>query len=895
MVRKLAAISAGIGLFLAGLAPLLVLPHVSWASDLTYTVRLDKERVIIERADGSSTVSVEQKGYDRLADPGMPALPYRVFSMLLPQGQEVQSYDFLTGSTVQLHKSAEFELAGAEVAEDGTIGEGINMAGRGETYPQEWGRYLGTGYLHGRAIASFAVFPLRVSGEVLLLGEEVRVEVTTRGGVMDQVAVRERYRENFEEKLRAELGGLVVNPEMNDTYMFPQVRVPKQKGGFQPTTYPSLEGSPVDYLIITRDSLVSDLQRLADWKTSKGVPTVIRTVEWIEANTKNGVDLQETLRFFVREAYTKWGITYVLLGGDTDIIPARFCLSRFYLQGTEVPVDMYYGGLDGSWNDNHDRFWGEGFNLVPVDNPDLYVEVYNGRMPVSDRAAINVFIDKVISYESAENIDYLDRFMFLAEVLFPSAWPNPPVISINGADFAEIILSNAMAGHAMDVVRMYETEFLYPGSVHESRQNAIDSLNAGFDHVCHIGHGFRFNLSVGNASIVNNDADALTNDGKWFNLYMLNCTAAAFDFFCLGEHFLRNPVGGAVSVIGANQSAFPNTAGNYMNEYYRVLFQDDDVHIGEAFARSRLPRTPAALAQDNVDLWTHYIYSILAEPEMSLFTGPVDTLDVTHVSNVGLGNGNILVNVEAGGLPVDSAVVCFSKGNDDYQVATTDALGDVTINFTSESPGSISVVVTGLNIARKQTYITVDPSGSPYMNFSGITVDDDAIGGTVGNSDGIVDAGETIDFTVALANTGGAAASGVSLVLRTPDPLVSVVDSTANVGGVGAGATGAALDPVRVTFDPSYPDEGAVEFELDVTDGGSGAWSDTFKKLVHAPDLQLMMLRIDDSVLGNGNGLVESGEEFRLYYEISFLRRLMTFRARSFSWTARICTRTWVR
>ncbi|MEE9269043.1 MAG: C25 family cysteine peptidase, partial [Candidatus Krumholzibacteria bacterium] len=457
MVRKLASIPAGVGLFLAGLAPLLFSPHVSLASDLTYTVRLNKKQVLIERADGSSTVSVEQKGYDRLADPGMPALPYRVFSILLGQGQEVQSYDFIAGNTIQLHKSAEFELAGASVAEDGTIGEGVHMAQRGETYPQAWGRYIGTGYLHGRAIASFAVFPLRVSGEALLLAEDVRVEVTTRAGPMDHVVVRERYRENFEEKLRAELADLVVNPEMNDTYVFQQVRVPKQKGGFQPTTFPSLEGSAVDYLIITRESLVSDFQRLADWKTAKGVPTVIRTVEWIEANTKNGVDLQETIRFFVREAYAKWGITYVLLGGDTDAVPARFAISRFYLQGTEVPVDMYYGGLDGSWNDDHDDLWGEGFNLVPVDSPDLYVEVYNGRMPVSDSPAINVLIDKIISYESAANIDYLDRFMFLAEVLFPLKWPNPPVITTNGADYVELLLANSMAGHSMDVVKMYET------------------------------------------------------------------------------------------------------------------------------------------------------------------------------------------------------------------------------------------------------------------------------------------------------------------------------------------------------------------------------------------------------------------------------------------------------
>ncbi len=80
----------------------------------------------------------------------------------------------------------------------------------------------------------------------------------------------------------------------------------------------------MDYVIITTDALAAEYQRLADWKTEKGVPTVVRTVEWIKAHARNGVDLPETIRFFVRDAYAKWGITYVLLGGDTDILPPRY-------------------------------------------------------------------------------------------------------------------------------------------------------------------------------------------------------------------------------------------------------------------------------------------------------------------------------------------------------------------------------------------------------------------------------------------------------------------------------------------------------------------------------------------------------------------------------------------
>ena len=81
------------------------------------------------------------------------------------------------------------------------------------------------------------------------------------------------------------------------------------------------------------------------------------------------------------------------------------------------------------------------------------------------------------------------------------------------------------------------------------------------------------------------------------------------------------------------------------------------------------------------------------DPEMPLYNGAVGTLDVVHLTNVGLGTNSILVNVSSGGQSVDSALVCLSKGDEDYQYAPTNALGNAIIDFTTESPGSISVVV----------------------------------------------------------------------------------------------------------------------------------------------------------------------------------------------------------
>ena len=101
-------------------------------------------------------------------------------------------------------------------------------------------------------------------------------------------------------------------------------------GGFQPDKTPSLSGSPVTCLIITNTALAPSFQVLADYRTARGMPTVVATREYIAANFRNGSDIQETIRLYIRDAYEKWGVQYVLLGGDSDVIPPRIIYNSLY-------------------------------------------------------------------------------------------------------------------------------------------------------------------------------------------------------------------------------------------------------------------------------------------------------------------------------------------------------------------------------------------------------------------------------------------------------------------------------------------------------------------------------------------------------------------------------------
>jgi hypothetical protein len=277
------------------------------------------------------------------------------------------------------------------------------------------------------------------------------------------------------------------------------------------------------------------------------------------------------------------------------------------------------------------------------------------------------------------------------------------------------------------------------------------------------------------------------------------------------------------------------------------------------------------MSADNGDRWTHYIYSMLGDPEMSLWTASVQPLTVSYPAAIGFGNYSIAVTVTDAGGPVENARVCLSKGDEDYEVGTTDGAGTVTLSITAESAGSVAVNVTAPNHARHIGAITVGEVPGPFVGFVDLIVDDDAVLPSSGNGDGVIDAGETVSLTAVVKNTALLDASNVTLALRSFSPVITVIDSLANVGAVPHGQSVSALDPFLVQFNSTIADRTAIELLMGVKFFGFAVRTDRFKRVVHAPDLDFSVLRIDDSTTGNGDGVNQAGENVRLHYTVSNL------------------------
>ncbi|HER44013.1 MAG TPA: hypothetical protein ENO08_06100, partial [Candidatus Eisenbacteria bacterium] len=855
----------------SALAAILILLPLADVSGETISLKMTVDTADIRFFDtDGGRVRVAVDGFEYTNYLEFPAIPYRLVNLLLPQGEIVSSYDLRVLESILVDESVDLEPFEGDLLEDGTragiVAAPSEAAGDGSLFPRWNVLHVGSNDYRGYRIATFAVYPFRydLSSGRLTLDRDLELVVETEpspGG--NGGAARLRAVRGFRRQSESDVRAMVENPAAASTYLFDDVEVDDEDRGYLPSYLPSLEGSGVSYVIVTNEEMAPVFERLARWKTMKGVPAVVRTVEWIEQNYRAGADRAESIRNFIQDAYALWGVEWVLLGGDTSVIPARYGYASFYT-GESIPTDMYYSCLDGSWNADGDSLWGEAYHSYydKGDQVDLYSDVYVGRLPVDGYLEAEIIVDKILDYSRPVETRSKGKFLILGEVIFPATYTPGDPIFLDGAELGEYIYEQHLQGNpAIAVDRQYESYAAYPGSIPLTRSSALDSMNAGTNHVVHLGHGYAYNMSVGTGSILNVDADNLSNGDGTFAMYLMNCTNAAFDMKCLAEYFLLNDEGGAFAVTGSSRSSFPSASVPYMNNYYELMYGQGVVQLGRCHTKSREPFTPAAVSE-TADRWTHFIYNYLGDPELSIYLWEPAEFSVSRPAAAVFGANDITIEVQSEGAPFDSALVCLYKEGDDYAYGLTDQNGSITFSgYLCREAGHIYVTVSAANHAPHIDSIQVVDEPNPYLRYDSAVILDDI----VGNGDGVLDAGETAACYVKLHNTGQGDAEKLYAILRTNETSVAVLDSISTFPDIESGATSAAVGGFIFSVDASASDRQQLEFDLSVRDSTGGSWEETFAVVAHAPEIELYVNTMsDEPPYGDGDGVIESNEEFLL-------------------------------
>ncbi|UCD13037.1 MAG: hypothetical protein JSW60_05600 [Thermoplasmatales archaeon] len=198
-----------------------------------------------------------------------------------------------------------------------------------------------------------------------------------------------------------------------------------------------------DLLIISPKPFMRYIQPLVKHKNNHGVKTKLIDVEEVYNQMFwHGRDKAEKIKYFIKKAHEQWGINYVLLIGgrknqlarETWWIPVRYShLDRKYDEFIERKFlcDLYFAdiydknGNFSSWDTNGNGIYGEWpEDKAAVDIPDLYPDVFVGRLPCRNRFDVRIMVKKIINYESKPCSDsWFKNMVVVAGDTYPEKTP----------------------------------------------------------------------------------------------------------------------------------------------------------------------------------------------------------------------------------------------------------------------------------------------------------------------------------------------------------------------------------------------------------------------------------------------------------------------------------------
>jgi len=221
---------------------------------------------------------------------------------------------------------------------------------------------------------------------------------------------------------------VTYSPGLDEAYFVDNVSV---KITYKEPSEPLLDDvDDYELLIIAPDAFVNNLEKLVTHKNHQGIRTRIKTVEEIE-ESRLGCDLQEGIKYVIKQEIEESGIDYVLLVGGRDKQSTRWNLPVRYSHvlirpGTQEIIepsfisDLYYADIYDStgnfsaWNSNHNDIFGE-FNETIIDEMDLYPDIALGRLPCRNKREVATIVDKIITYEEeTKNSDWFENIILVS-------------------------------------------------------------------------------------------------------------------------------------------------------------------------------------------------------------------------------------------------------------------------------------------------------------------------------------------------------------------------------------------------------------------------------------------------------------------------------------------------
>ncbi len=725
-------------------------------NSLSINFRLPSYELVAEELDGKSYSRIKIDGAGLTGDLGLPELPVLSTMIALPAHGNIQ----IVAENVQQSKISGYYAYPFQDDRESVAAKTVNIDSdfyaRGSSYPESVVRYGDPEIIRGIRVVTVQVSPFSynpVSKEL-----EVRSSIDLRVNFTNERGLNELPSEPFG-----------ISPAFANLLQASIVNFDDYRSAI-------LANTPPRILIIHGAYANTDFQTALDafvlWKRQKGAEVNVASFASSESN--------ESIKSYIQTQYNNAATRpdYVLIIGDTG---GSFSIPTFI--------------------ENYSSYHGEGdYPYTHLDGDDTLGDCFIGRISAESTEQLRNILNKIYLYERDINVSTAG---WLNKMLLVGDW-DPSGIST-------IYISKYIKESALVVNPNYTFTELYGSQPSATSMNAALSMGVGI-------FNYRGWLGMSGWS----PSSSITNAYRIPHTVNITCGTGSFSSTATTESFVRlgseGVPAGAVTAIGM---ATTGTHTGYNNTLDGGIFAGLLTHnmrtMGEALLHGRLYLWQIyGITSTNGANYSAHWCNLIGDPTMEVFLGIPSTYQIVPPEYIPVGGSLFDVVVkDALGNPVSGQSVTLSFGSTILARGFSDEFGLASLVLPQGlTVGTAVITVSGHNFKPLQQNISIISGG---LTPGSVVIDDDNSGQSIGNANGLVNAGERIELYLGLLNSGATSIRGLTGTLTCSNPYISIVNPSISYPNILAGASVSNTSPVVVNFNAACPDQSNIRLVLNLT------------------------------------------------------------------------------
>lgn len=584
-------------------------------------------------------------------------------------------------------------------------------------------------------------------------------------------------------------------------------------------------------LILSHPDFMDAIIPFSQWKTQLGIENEIVDVSTIGGSAE--------IKDYVQNYYNTNGLTYLLLVGDHQQIPAD--------------------NLSAGYSDNSYSY---------VAGSDHYPDLFVGRFSAETSEQVEVMVNRTIAYEMNPTMDnsYNRAVGIGSEDGTSSTDPdsgNTGMGDDNEADWHHNmnIKQDLLDFTYSSVYELYEGG-PYTGSIdaagNPSATDLEDIIKDGLGLINYTGHGSSEEFVT--TGFDNDNVDGLTNTDVFPFIFSVACVNGEFmNTTCFAEKWLRatdeenNPTGAIAALMSTiNQSWNPPMSGqDEMNDILTEQYEDNIRRSFGAISMQGCMKMNDDYGDAGAEMTDTWL--LFGDPSVVVRTAQPTNITSSHEEVLPIGSNTFIVNAD-----VENAIVAMSYQDELIAEAIIEN-GQAVLNFDP----ILEVGVYTVTVSAFNGVPTVSEIQSIVLEGSYVIGEEFDLTDIADGNDGHADYGDSLLYNIALENVGVENTTNLSILVSSNNPFITIVNPSITMGEINSGDISWANESLSVLISDSIPNGENIQLNIEVSDTLGNVWNTTSNIEVNAPEFNVAPFAINDA-LGNGNGLMEVGESFSI-------------------------------